>query len=231
MDPNSGIFNNTPPSLADGDQARLQLDNKGRLIVTAGGGTAGTPGGAVQSVQGVVGGSPVVEAPKLLAAAGTVLTRAANATPYSIGDSVSNNATIGSVVALPVTLSDTNDQPVTLEKIRIDTADTGPGAAGASWDIYVYNSDPTASSGVQGGDNTAFSNKRAGLIGRMNGTWIPMQDGSFLEAVPVAGSRLISPPGTGAKTVWLQYKTNTAFTPSANSLTYTPTVEGFQGRA
>lgn len=175
--------------------------------------------------------APVSGVPRLIAAVGTVLTRAANTTAYSVGDSVSDSATIGSVTALPVTLSDVNDAPVTLDRIHVTTADTGPGAASATWEIYIYNSDPTANSGVQGGDNTAFSNKRAGLLGRMIGTWIAMQDGSFLEAVPVAGSRIISPPGTGAKTVWLQYKTDTAFTSSAISLTYTPTVEGFQGRA
>lgn len=168
--------------------------------------------------------------PRFFAAVGTALTRAANATPYSIDDSVSDNATIGSVTALPVTVSDVDDDPVTIERIRIDTADTGPGTAGATWEIYVYNSNPTASSGVQGGDNTAFSNKRAGLIGRMTGTWLPMQDGSFLEATPLVGSRLTTAPGSGAKTLWLQYKTKTAFTPSANSTVYTPTVEGFQGR-
>lgn len=194
--------------------------------------TALGQGTMAQSLRVVLPSDQIVEtAPKVTVVAGTALTRAANTTAYSTGDSVSDNATIGSVTALPVTLSDTNDIPSTLEKIRVDTADTGPGTAAIAWDIYVYRSDPTANSGVQGGDNTAFSNKRAGLIGRMTGTWIPMQDGSFLEAVPYYGNRISTLPGTGAKTVWLQYKTLGAFTPSANSLTYTPTVESFQARA
>lgn len=197
-----------------------QVDSAGNLTTVVSGGSVSA------TITGVV-----EEAPKITISAGTVLTRAANTTPYSINDSVSDNATIGSVTALPVTLSDTNDTPATIEKIRITTADTGPGTAAIAWDIYVYNSDPTANSGVQGGDNTAFSNKRAGLIGRMTGTWIPMQDGSFLEATPYYGVRISTLPGSGAKTVWLQYKTLGAFTPSANSLTYTPTVESFQGRA
>lgn len=53
------IFNNALPSLADGQQAQLQLDNFGRLIVTAGSGSPGAAGGAVQSMQGVPGGIPL----------------------------------------------------------------------------------------------------------------------------------------------------------------------------
>ncbi|MBV8190861.1 MAG: hypothetical protein JOY64_15930 [Alphaproteobacteria bacterium] len=54
-----GIFNNALASLSDGQQAQLQLDNFGRLLVTAGAGSPGAPVGAVQSVQGVSAGIPL----------------------------------------------------------------------------------------------------------------------------------------------------------------------------
>jgi hypothetical protein len=46
-----GIFNNALPGLSDGQQVQLQLDQFGRLITTAGSGSPGATGGAVQSVQ------------------------------------------------------------------------------------------------------------------------------------------------------------------------------------
>ncbi|TIX27291.1 hypothetical protein [Mesorhizobium sp.] len=166
---------------------------------------------------------------KFIAAAGNALTRPANTTAYTANDAISDNATIGSVTAKSITVSDVNDDMVTLERMRLDTNDTGIG--GKSVRVYLYNSDPTANSGVQGGDNAAFSNKRAGLIGRMSGTFSAMQDGAFAELVPDAGSRIIAAPTSGARTVYWQLQALEAFTPSANSTTFTPTLEGFQGAA
>jgi hypothetical protein len=166
---------------------------------------------------------------RFFSVAGTVLTRPANATPYTANDSVSNNATAGSVTALSFTVSDVNDGPVTLEEMMLTTADTG--VASKSFRAWIYNSDPTASSGVQAGDNAAFSNKRAGFVGTMSGTWRAMQDGSVVRMVPDEGSRIIANPSTGGKTFWYQLQTLSDFTPSANSTTFTPSLRGFQGRA
>lgn len=55
----AGIHTESLPVLADGQQAALQLDAFGRLVVTAGSGSPGAAGGAVQSVQGVPGGLPL----------------------------------------------------------------------------------------------------------------------------------------------------------------------------
>lgn len=109
-------------------------------------------------------------------------------------------------------------------------------AAGITVDVYVYNSDPTASSGVVGGDNAAFSNKKAGFRGRFRGTFTAFSDGGKAVCRPVDGDSITLPmvvvyPATGAKTIWLQYKAIAGFTPSANSTTIIPRVKGFQGRA
>lgn len=166
---------------------------------------------------------------------GTVLTRPANTTAYSAGDSISDNATAASVTPQPVTVSDSNDQPFSITEIELDTNDTGL-AAGVSIDIYVYNSDPTLNSGVGAGDNAAFSNKRAGFRARFNGTFTAFSDGGKATCRPVDGAGNIMPlvvmtPETGGKRIWLQYKVQGAFTPSAVSTTITPRVKGFQGRA
>lgn len=173
--------------------------------------------------------------PRFFAVPATALTRPANTTAYAVNDSVSDNATAGSVTANSVTLSDTNDDPITIERVRLATADTGPATAGATFEMYLFNSDPTASSGVGGGDNAAFSQKQAGFIGRLSGTFIggtgSFSDGSVAIFAPVEGVRIVTKPTSGAKTIFWQIKTNTIFTPSANSTTFTPTFEGFQGRA
>lgn len=166
---------------------------------------------------------------KFIVAAATALTRPANQTPYSANDAVSDNATAGSVTAKSVTLSDVNDDTVTIERVRLATTDTG--AQGKAFRMYLYNSDPTANSGVSGGDNSAFSNKQAGFIGTLSGTFRTFSDGGVAVLVPDEGSRLVTTPTSGAKTVFWQLQTLDAFTSSANSTTFTPTFEGFQGAA
>jgi len=171
----------------------------------------------------------------LLSALGTTLTRPANTTAYAAGDSISDNGTAGSVAALPMTISAENDAPVTLTEIELDTNDTGL-AAGTQIDVFIYNSDPTLNSGVGGGDNAAFSNKKAGFTARFRGTFTAFSDGGKARCRPVDGDNNTMPvsvifPESGGKRVWLQYKAVTGFTPSANSTTIIPRAKGFQGRA
>lgn len=166
---------------------------------------------------------------KFIVATGSALTRAANQTPYTALDAISDNATPGSVTAKTITVSDVNDDSVALERFRLDSSDTG--IAAKSVRVWLYSSDPTASSGVVGGDNLAFSNKKAGFIGTMSGTFRAFSDGSVAVCVPDEGSRVITVPGSGARTIWWQLQALDGFTPSANSTTFTPTAEGFQGAA
>lgn len=162
---------------------------------------------------------------------GTVstLTRPANTTPYTAGDSISNNATAGSVTALSATVSDTNDDPVSIEALLLDSTDTG--LAGTTVRAYLYNSDPTASSGVSGGDNAPFSNKKAGFIGTMIGKMFAFSDGSGGRLVPEYGQSIKAAPTSGARTIFVQYQTVEGFTPSANSTTLIGKIIARQGRA
>lgn len=200
-------------------------DEKMFFSVTA---TTGAGGGG--TTPGTIVTNPIfVSQPNVIAAA-TQMIRPANATAYSINDSISNNATAGSVTAIPVTISDTNDQPVELEEILVQTTDTGPGTSSAVIRVHVFNSDPTASSGVVGGDNAAWSNKQAGWVGSFSGTMTLFSDGSRGKLSPDAGTVLITKPGTGVKTLWIQYQTLSVFTPSANSTTFDSLIKGWQGR-
>lgn len=171
----------------------------------------------------------------VISVAGRQLTRPANTTAYSAGDSISDNATAASVTALPVTVSAEKDAPVTLTAIELDTNDTGL-AAGTQVDVYVFNSDPTANSGVGGGDNAAYSQKKAGFLTRFRGTFHAFSDGGKAICRPVDGDNNTMPiavihPEAGGLRVWLQYKAVTGFTPSANSTTIASRLRGFQGRA
>ena len=167
---------------------------------------------------------------RFFSAAASAMTRPANTTAYTAADAVSNNATAGSVTAISFTLSDTNDDPIAIEAGRILSTDTGPGTAGAAFELWLFNSDPTASTGVGGGDNAAFSQKQDGFIGKMSGTFFPASDGSIAELAPASVSRILAAPVSGAKTVYALLKTLTAFTPSANSTTFTCSLQGYQGR-
>lgn len=162
---------------------------------------------------------------------GATLTRPANATPYAAGDSISNDGTAGSVTALTSNnLSDVNDDPINLTEILLDTTDTGPGTAGSVIRCHLFNSDPTANSGVVGGDNAAWSNKKAGWFGSFSGAMRAFSDGSKGVLVPDEGAGRIAFPATGARNIWYQLQTLSVFTPSANSTTFVPRFKGLQGR-
>lgn len=167
--------------------------------------------------------------PRAFAVAGTAITRPANTTVYSQNDAISNSATAGSVTAKSFTVSDTNDDPIVLERMRIDSTDTGLG--GNMLRAYLYQSDPTASSGIVGGDNATFSTKKGTFLGTMSGTLRDFSDGDCGVLVPDEGSRIIAKPTSGGTTIFYELMTPTGFTPSANSTVITPTLEGFQARA
>lgn len=167
---------------------------------------------------------------RMVNVAGTTLTRPSNTTAYAANDSISDNATAGSVTALPATVSDAVEQPVILTEIVLDTNDTGL-AAGVQVRAYVYRSDPTANSGVVAGDNAAFSNKKAGLIGTFSGAFRAMQDGGFARLVPDEGSYVVAFCEASGQRLWIQYQALGAFTPSANSTTIGCRFKGFQARA
>jgi hypothetical protein len=166
---------------------------------------------------------------KFIVATASAMTRPGNTTPYSINDAVSNNGTAGSVTAISLTVSDVNDDHVALDRCRVASDDTG--VAGKAFRVWFYRSDPTASSGIVGGDNAGFSTKQGTFIGSMSGTFKTFSDGSVAVCVPDEGARIICKPTSGAATVFALLQTLEAFTPSANSTTFTLTVEGFQGAA
>jgi hypothetical protein len=167
---------------------------------------------------------------RAFAVTGGTMTRPANVTPYTANDAISNNATAGSVTVQTFTLSDTNDDPIVLERMRLATTDTGL-AASKRVRAWLYAADPTASSGIVGGDNAAFSTKQGTFIGSMSGTFRAFSDGGVAVLVPDEGSRIITNPVSGARTLYVLYQTLDDFTPSANSTTLIPTLEGFQAKA
>jgi hypothetical protein len=166
---------------------------------------------------------------RFFAVAASAKARPANTTAYSANDAVSDNATAGSVTAFSWAVSNVNDDPISLERLQLVSTDTG--AAGQTFRMFLYRSDPTASTGVVGGDNAAFSTRQGTFIGTMTGTLRTFSDGSGGVLIPDEGSRIITNPTSGAQTVFGLLQTLTGWTPSANSTTFTPTLEGFQGRA
>lgn len=172
----------------------------------------------------------------LVIPAALAMARPANTTAYSANDAVSNNATAGSVTPITFNLPNVDNLAAALTRCRILSTDTGPATAGATFEVWLFNSDPTANSGVGGGDNAAFSQKQAGFVGRMSGTFIASSDGSMAVCTPIEGNFIAAKPdavsaSSGKKAFYALLKTLTAFTPSANSTTFTLTLEGIQGRA
>jgi hypothetical protein len=175
--------------------------------------------------------SPAEYFPKPVIATAAAMIRPANTAAYSAGDAVSNNATAASVTPIGFAAADVNNAPVLLTHVELLSIDTGPATAGATLEVWLFNADPTANSGIGGGDNAAFSQKQAGFIGRMQGTFIAASDGSMAICTPVEGSFIPTTPSPGGTTIYALLKTLTAFTPSAGSTTFTATLKGVQGRA
>jgi hypothetical protein len=169
---------------------------------------------------------PVQAVSRLLVVAASALARPANTTPYTAGDAVANDPTAGSVTPISLALSDLTDAPVSIERLRIASSDTG--VAGRAFRAWLFRSSPAPGAG----DNAAFTVPAANLIGTMVGVFKPSTTaGSFAVLVPEDGARIVTAPGLGAQTIFALLQTLDAFTPSANSTTFTLIAEGEQGRA
>lgn len=90
-----GIFNTVLPSLSDGQQVQLQLDPFGRLITTAGSGSPGATGGAVQSVQRPEDGATLSRATvTMTGASGTLVSANAARTIVIVSNASANGAAV-----------------------------------------------------------------------------------------------------------------------------------------
>ena len=154
------------------------------------------------------------------------ITRPANTTAYSANDSVSDNATAGSVSALVVRNIGNANQLVWVEEVKLDTNDTGL-ANGTSVRVHLFTQDPTLNSGVQAGDNAAWANKKSGWAGSLTGTFILMNDGGMARCVPEAGNFIVVRLKGRDPCLWWQLQTLAGFTPSANSTIIQGAVKGF----
>ncbi|RUW79627.1 hypothetical protein [Mesorhizobium sp. M2A.F.Ca.ET.067.02.1.1] len=161
---------------------------------------------------------------KFIEAAAATMTRPADTNAYTANDAVANNTSAGSVTALSFSVSDVNDDTITLERLRLITSDTG--AQGKNFRVWLYRVAVTPGAG----DNAAFTAPRGSFIGTMSGTLRAMSDGAAGILVPDEGARIIAKPVSGAQTVIALIQTLDAFTPLSAS-TWIATLEGFQGAA
>lgn len=168
---------------------------------------------------------PAQTMPRLIVVSASSFTRPANTTAYTPLNAVSNNVTAGSVTPVSFTAVDINGAPLTIDRVRISTTDTGASTAGASFRVWFYQSSPT----VLAGDGAAFSTNRGTFIGSMTGNLITFGDGGVALCTSEVGSRIITLPTSSAETVFALLQTLTTFTPLSAS-TFTLTIEGFQGR-
>ncbi len=158
-----------------------------------------------------------------------ILTRPTNQTAYAVKDSVSNSATASNVTAMPVVLSDINDDPIELLEIQLDSND--PGFADAYVNVHLFNADPTANGGVINGDNGRWLNNRAGYLGYFTGTMTGMNDGCVGVLSPKGPAVRILNPNAGGRTIYWQLQVMSVVTPANASGIFTPRFKGVQGRA
>lgn len=141
---------------------------------------------------------------------------------------MSNHATAGNVIALKADIASHNDQPVELRKITLVCNDLG--FANCAIAMHLFSSDPTANTGVQAGDNAAYSNKGAGYLGRFEGYFRSFSDLLHATLIPSEGEGLILKPAAGTQRIWFQYQVLTAGAAMTASSTLTPTFRGRFGQ-
>ena len=69
-----------------------------------------------------------------------------------------------------------------LTHVELLSTDTGPAAAGATFEVWLFNADPTATRRRRRRRQCGLLRpvKQAGFIGRLQGTFIAASDGSVL---------------------------------------------------
>lgn len=103
-------------------------------------GVAGTPAGAVQSAQGVEGGTPMATSVVPVALSAT-FTRPSNTTAYASGDLVANSVTAGSVTNMSVTAARVAAGSGLIQSIHFRKSSTS--VTTASFRIHVFTAAPT----------------------------------------------------------------------------------------
>ena len=182
--------------------------------------------GTAANAARVVGASDDPNRPRFVVAAAAAITRPADTTAYTALDAIGNSTTAGSVTPFSFTVSDANDAPVLLERIRLDTNVTGSVVSAKNVRMWLYRASPTPGAG----DNAAFTAPKGNFIGSMSGAFRQFSDGGVAVLVPDEGARIVTLPTSGAMTVFGLLQAVDAFTPTSGA-TFTATVEGFQGRA
>jgi hypothetical protein len=171
--------------------------------------------------------SPQISASRLLISPASTIVRPPNTTVYDANDAVASSSTAATVVPFTFTLTDLADTPAALSRIRLSSTDTGPGTATASFEVYLFNQVPVAGAA----DNAAWAQSLAGRIGKMSGLFEAASDGSYATMTPDDGVLyMLARPALGTKNFYGLMKTLTIFTPSANSTSFTATLEAVAGR-
>ena len=169
-------------------------------------------------------GTPVSASSTVVSA---TFTRPADTTAYSVGDLVANSTTAASVVPMAFTPGADISRGFSVRRARVSASNTS--TTNASFRVHLYQTDPSASTGIANGDNGAWSTKVAGYMGSLDVTI----DKAFTDAakgvgVPLIGGEVTGTPAAGALTVYALLEARAAYTPTS-AQTFTVELEVFQG--
>ncbi|HET7095279.1 MAG TPA: hypothetical protein VFI22_17450, partial [Thermomicrobiales bacterium] len=152
-------------------------------------------------------------------------TRPADTTAYASGDLVANSTTAGLVTPLTWNVARAAGLSSVIRRARLKKSATS--ITNASFRLHLYNSDPSAATGITNGDNGAFLTKIAGYIGAIDIT----VDKAFSDAAagigaPNSGSDITCIPASG-QAIYGLIEARAAYTPG-NAETFTVELEAWQ---
>lgn len=157
-------------------------------------------------------------------------TRPADTTAYASGDLVANSTTAGSVVALswtclPIGMGTAADGYFFIRRAKLKKSTTG--VTNAAFRLHIYGTDPAASSGIQNGDNAAWSVNDATYLGYFDfGSMVAHRDCAQMIAAPSVGAEISHSPASGS-TVYGLLEARGAYTPG-NAEVFTVHLEIYQ---
>lgn len=142
---------------------------------------------------------------------------AANVATYSQFQSISDNATAGSVTANAAALAPFNDEP--FEIVAIDFDINNIGFNGKSVRMHIFDTTQSGAGGqVIAGDHAIWSNTRGGWVGSFTGVLFGFSNGARGRLVPEAQDKaLLVIPSAGTKNCWWQVQTLSEIIPAANT--------------
>ena len=201
----TGIYNSTAPTLADGQQAQVQVNSDGSLRV------------------GGIGSAPILASIPYSAVSATMTKH--SSTSYTSGKLIAQSATAGSCSAIVLAVARAVNTTGRIPRLRlkVDDVAASPGWLGATIRVHLFRNNPTFTN-ADGGDFAGGISESLWL-----GKCDVLMDTQFSDyikgnGVPYNGNYFSFEPASGTQNIYAVLESRSAVTVTASKV-FTLTAE------